>query len=103
MEKSGKGLAVLGKLVSEDAYPNLVAAHWLLAKIRLDMGKTADAIKSIDKILAIDKGDFDALLAKGILLLRENKPEAAVKVFTQATTKNPRSSDAMFALGWAIA
>ncbi|MHC4849865.1 MAG: tetratricopeptide repeat protein [Planctomycetota bacterium] len=100
-EKSGKALAVLGKLVSEDAYPNLVAAHWLLAKIRLDMGKIPDAVKSIDKILAIDKGDFDALFAKGILLLRQDKPDEAVKVFTQATTKNPRSGDAMFALGWA--
>ena len=100
-KKSGKALAILGKLVSEDAYPNLVAAHWLLAKIRLDMGKTEDAIKSIDRILTIDKGDFDALLAKGILLLKMEKPDAAVKVFTQATAKNPRSSEAMFALGWA--
>ncbi|MHC4937603.1 MAG: tetratricopeptide repeat protein [Planctomycetota bacterium] len=100
-EKSGNALAVLGKLVSEDAYPNLVAAHWLLAKIRLDMGKIEDAVKSVDKILAIDKGDFDALLAKGILLLKQDKADEAVKVFTRATAKNPRSGDAMFALGWA--
>jgi len=100
-KKSTKALETLGKLVSESAYPNLVAGHWLLAKIRIDLNKPNDALKSIDRILAIDKDDFDALIAKGHLLLMADKPGEAVKIFTKAVEKNPRSGEALFALGWA--
>ncbi len=98
--KSAKALEQLGKLVSEDSYPNLVAGHWLLAMIRADMGKFDAAIKSIDKVLAVDKGDFDALIAKGHLLLRADKPVEAGKIFAKAVETKPRSSEAVFALAW---
>ncbi|MEM8886319.1 MAG: tetratricopeptide repeat protein [Planctomycetota bacterium] len=101
LDKQSKALEILGKLVSEEAYPNLVAAHWLLAKIRLDMGKVSDAVKSIERVLVIDKDDPDAMLAKGMLQLREDKPGEAVKTFEKIVAKDPRSADAQFALGWA--
>jgi len=100
-EEPEKGLKILGTLVSEDNFPNLVAAHWLLALIRADLGNYDDAVESMDRVLAIDKGDFDARMVKGYILLRQGKPTAAAQIFTEAATADPRSSAAVFALGWA--
>lgn len=98
---TNQALQILGTLVGDNQYPNLVAAHWLLAVIRTELDKLDDALQSIERILSIAKDDFNALIAKGQLLLRQGKPAEAAKVFTRATEIKPDSSDALFCLGWA--
>jgi tetratricopeptide (TPR) repeat protein len=98
---STDALALLAKLVSDDNYPRLAAGHWLLAIVRADLGKIDEALQSMDRILAAHPGDYDALMAKGLLLLRQKKPVEAAQVFTKAAEANARSGDALFCLGWA--
>jgi superkiller protein 3 len=100
-KKPDKALQVLGSLVSEDNLPRLVAGHWLLGLIRTDLEKYDDAVKSMDRILEIDKDDFSALIAKGQILLMQVKPMAAAAVFTKAAEQRADSSLAQFCLGWA--
>jgi tetratricopeptide (TPR) repeat protein len=101
MKKSNEALELLGKLVSEENLPNVVAGHWILAVIRVDLERYADALKAMDKVLAIDKDDYDALLAKGQILLQSDKPVEAVAVFKKAAELYPRRGEALFCLGWA--
>ena len=99
-KKSTEGLKVLARLLSEDNLPRLVAGYWVLAHIRADLGKYEDAAKSLDRVLAIDKDDLDAQMAKGRLLLRANKPMEAAKVFLKLTEGRKSLSEAWFGLGW---
>ena len=99
--KSTEALKVLGSLVSEDNLPRLVAGHWLLAYIRTDLEKYDDALKSMDRILEIDKDDFQAMINKGQILLLQKKPMAAAAVFAKAAELRADSSQALFCLGWA--
>lgn len=101
MGESAEAATLLVKLVSDDNYPRLAAGHWLLAMVRADQGKIDEALQSIEKLLVVDVDDYDALMAKGQLLLRK-KPIDAAPVFQKAAEKNPRSSDALFCLGWAF-
>jgi len=100
MGKSDDATALLGRLLADDNYPRLSAGHWLLAMIRADLGKIDEALQSIDKLLAVDVDDYDGLMAKGLLLLKK-KPIDAAPLFQKAAERNPRSSDALFCLGWA--
>ncbi len=100
-KKSDEALKILGNLVSEDNLPRLVAGHWLLGLIRADLQKYDDAVKSMDRILEIDKDDFQALIAKGQILLMQQKPMAAAAVFAKAAEQRADSSLAQFCLGWA--
>ena len=100
-KKPEAALKILGTLVSEDNLPRLVAGHWLLAGIRIDLEKYDDAIKSMDRILDIDKDDFQALIAKGQILLVQRKPMAAAAIFAKAAEQRADSSLALFCLGWA--
>ncbi|MHC4957505.1 MAG: tetratricopeptide repeat protein [Planctomycetota bacterium] len=99
-KKSTEGLKILARLLSEDNLPRLVAGHWMLASIRADMGKFDDAVKSMDKVLEIDKDDADAFMAKGRLLLRAQKPMEAAKVFNKMVELRKDLASAYFALGW---
>lgn len=101
MNNSAEALALLGRLVADDNYPRLAAGHWLIAMVRADQGKIDEALASIERLLVVDVDDYDALMAKGLLLLRK-KPIDAAPVFQKAAQKNPRSSDALFCLGWAF-
>jgi len=100
-KKTTKALKVLGRLVSEDNLPRLVAGHWLLAFIRTDLEKYDDALKSMDRILEIDKDDFQAMIGKGQILLLQRKPMAAAAIFAKAAEQRADSSLALFCLGWA--
>lgn len=100
-KNSAEALTLLGKLVSDDNYPRLVAGHWLMAMVLADQGKIDEALQSVEKLLAVDADDYDALMAKGLLLLRK-KPFDAAPVFQKAAEKYPRSSDALFCLGWSF-
>jgi tetratricopeptide (TPR) repeat protein len=100
-KKTDEALALLKRLVSEDGLPRLVAGHWLVAAIQAEAGKYDDAIKAFDTILTIDKGDHDALIMKGQVLLLANRPMDAVKVFEEAAKSREGSALALFCLGWA--
>jgi superkiller protein 3 len=100
-KKSEEALKILGTLVSEDNLPRLVAGHWMLAFVRTDLEKYDDAVKSMDRVLEIDKDDFQALIAKGQILLLQKKPMAAAAIFAKAAEQRADSSLALFCLGWA--
>jgi len=99
--KSDEAVVLLAKLLSDENFPRLAAGHWLVAMIRADEGNIDDALKSIDKMLAVDVDDYDGLMAKGLLLLQK-KPSDAAPVFQKAAEKYPRKSDPLFCLGWAF-
>ncbi len=101
MNKTEEGLKVLNRLVAEDNLPRLVAGWWMIAVIQLESGKTDEAMKAIDTVLTIDKGDLAASLIKGTLLLKMEKPTEATKVFAEAVKANENSAEALFCLGWA--
>lgn len=100
LDKSDEAVALLARLLADENFPRLASGHWTMAMIRADAGQIDDALKSIDKLLTVDVDDYDALMAKGLLLLRK-KPSDAAPIFQKAAEKNPRSSDALFCLGWA--
>lgn len=99
--KTDEALALLRRMVSEDNLPRLVAAHWLIGSILIEKGAHADALKSLDAILSVDKNDHDALIVKGQVLLALEKPVEAAKVFEEAVKAYPKSGTALFCLGWA--
>lgn len=101
MGNSADAVTLLSRIVAEENFPRLAAGHWLMAMICADMDKVDDAIKAIDKLLAVDVDDYDGLIAKGLLLLKK-RPMDATPVFQKAVEKYPRSGDAFFCLGWAF-
>jgi tetratricopeptide (TPR) repeat protein len=101
MKKSSDALEILGNLISEENLPNVVAGHWLIALIRVDLERYEDALKAMDKVLEIDKDDYQALIGKGQILLQAAKPAEAAKIFSRAVELFPRSGEALFCLGWA--
>jgi len=104
LHRSGKtedALKELRRLVGDDAFPRLVAGHWLIAFLCRETGNRAEAIKTLDRILDIDKNDHTALIAKGSFLLEDRQTIEAVKVFQKAVELNPKSGEALFCLGWA--
>ncbi len=104
LHRTGKGedaLKELRRLVGDDAFPRLVAAHWLIAMICRESGNRSEALKTLDRILDIDVNDLTALIAKGSILLEDRQTIEAVKVFQKAVELNPKSGEALFCLGWA--
>jgi tetratricopeptide (TPR) repeat protein len=101
MGNSADAVTLLARTLADDNFPRLAAGHWLMAIIRADTGQIDEALKSIDKLLAVDVDDYDGLIAKGILLLK-TKPMDAATAFQKAVEKYPKSGDALFCLGWAF-
>ncbi|MCK6461862.1 MAG: tetratricopeptide repeat protein [Planctomycetes bacterium] len=101
MGSSADAVTLLSRILADDNFPRLAAGHWLMAVIRSETDQIDEALKSIDRLLAVDVDDYDGLIAKGLLLLK-NKPMDATAVFQKAVEKYPKSSDALFCLGWAF-
>lgn len=99
--KSDKALEILTKVVSDAYAPRLVAGWWLLAVIHDENKDYGKALEAVDKVLSIDKEDWDALLAKGAIHLRAGQPNEAVKVFTHCTELRKEAGLGYFCLGWA--
>ncbi len=99
--KSDKATEALNRLLAEDNLPNLAAGWWVVASIRIDQKKYAEALKAFDKLIALSKGSAATLIAKGQVLLIQGQAAEAAKVFEKAVAASPRSSSALFCLGWA--
>jgi tetratricopeptide (TPR) repeat protein len=101
MGSSADAVTLLARILADDNFPRLASGHWLMALVRAETGQIDEALKSIDRLLAVDVDDYDGLIAKGILLLQK-KPMDAAAAFQKAVEKYPKSGDALFCLGWAF-
>lgn len=100
-DKTDRAVESLTRLLSEGNFPRYAAGYWMLAVIQAEAGQGKKALDALDKLLALAPKHLHALIAKGQLLLQENQPLEAVKVFTAATEAKPDSALAVFCLGWA--
>lgn len=100
-EKLDRATEVLDELLSENGLPRMVAGHWVRARILTETGDFDGALKAMDTVLGIDKDDPAALMAKGNILLLQEKPNDAVKVFQEVVKQRANSAEAIFALAWA--
>ncbi|MGH7163565.1 MAG: tetratricopeptide repeat protein [Planctomycetota bacterium] len=100
-DKTDKAMEILGRVVADDNLPRLVAAHWLAAIIQSETGDFAKALAALDRVLAVDRDDFQALLARGQIQLRAGQPAEAAKTFTKASEARPNAPLALFCLAWA--
>ena len=99
--KTDQALKELNNLLGPDNLPRLVAGHWLIASILAETGDYEGAIGALDKVLAIKKDDPRTLMAKGSLLLKQDKPILAVAIYAKVAELMPRSPEPVFCLGWA--
>lgn len=69
-----------------------------LAAIDRDLGRNDDAYGKLDRVLASDQTNLQALLVKTTFLLADRKTEAALANATLTTEKHPNSAAAFFIL-----
>lgn len=78
-------------LAGEAATPyDVVATHVNRGILRSRMRNIEGALQDFDAALALDPNQPEAYLNKGVVLIRQNSPDAAVPLFTMALEKNTR-------------
>jgi putative PEP-CTERM system TPR-repeat lipoprotein len=98
---AGRAQDAIGRLtplVSTSGSP-VPGAQQRLARAYAASGDRGKARDLVDKILAADKGNLDAQLLKGQLLLAEGQREEALVAVRDAVNAYPRSAEAQFLLG----
>jgi tetratricopeptide (TPR) repeat protein len=69
---------------------DIVATHVNRGILRSRLGDMAGAMRDFDAALAIDPNQPEAYLNKGVVLIRQDNPDAALPLFTMALEKNTR-------------
>ncbi|MDH5542841.1 MAG: tetratricopeptide repeat protein [Nitrospinota bacterium] len=65
---------------------------------KMEGGRNAKALKSVEKALAIDPGNFEALMLKGNILRDEGKFKDAVEIHSLALAQRPKDKEAIIQL-----
>ncbi len=73
-----------------EAHPNDFAIHKKLVALLRKRGKWEEAIKCLDIIIKHNPGDVESFNQRGIILLKNNKPNEAIVDFELALSKKPR-------------
>ena len=68
----------------------VVATHVNRGILRFRAGDVGGAIRDYDKALELDPNQPEAYLNKGVVLIRQERADAAVPLFTMALEKNTR-------------
>jgi len=69
----------------------------LTIKARAQLGKKQiDCKVTLDRIFAIDRGNVDAVLMKGILLVQEKNYEEALRIFHSLSDRMPAKAELLF-------
>ena len=76
--------------------PEFARAHYRLTEIYLERKQYNEVSAEIEKLLAINDSDSEALMLRTRLKLAENKPGEAVKDLEEILKKQPSSRDALF-------
>jgi Flp pilus assembly protein TadD len=70
-----------------------------LASAQVELGRYADAEKSVTKALSLDPEDFFSLYVLGRIRFRENKMDEALNALSRSAQSNPDYADAQNYLG----
>lgn len=81
------------------APPSAVDANVRLAVLDRASGNAGEATKRLDRVLATDAKNLQALLLRSSFLLSEGKPEDALKAAQAAVESHPDAASAFFTLG----
>lgn len=79
-------------------HPDRPRSFYLLAEAFLKLGRTSDAMQSLQRLDAISGGDFRTELNTGVLLGRFHLYADAIRYFQTALKLNPASDDAKYNL-----
>ena len=79
-------------------HPDRPRSLYLLAESFLKLGRTSDAMQSLQRLDTISGGDFRTQLNTGVLLGRFHLYEDAIRYFQAALKINPASNDAKYNL-----
>jgi tetratricopeptide (TPR) repeat protein len=77
----------------------VAAVKLRLARAHASAGDMSKATALVDDVLKANKGDADAQLLKGRLLLQQGQGDAALTSVRAAASTNPSSAEAQFTLG----
>ncbi len=70
-----------------------------MAQLSTEMGKTADAISYLQRLLKVDAGNTEARLELGRLLYETNDVQGAMRETSKILESNPKQVDALYNLG----
>lgn len=76
--------------------PEYAAARYRLGEIFLDRKENEKVSEQVEKLLAVNDGDTQALLLRARMKLQENNAEDAVKDLEEILKKQPSQKDALF-------
>jgi tetratricopeptide (TPR) repeat protein len=76
--------------------PEFVRARYRLAEIHLERKETARVSEQIEKLLAINDTDAEALMLRARLKMQDNKADEAVKDLEEVLKKQPSLKTALF-------
>jgi len=72
-----------------------VTAVFEEARVHVACGRLDEALGALDRVLAADPGQAEALLLKATVLLEKRQDEAALELCRAAVASAPRSSEAL--------
>ncbi|MEW6238231.1 MAG: tetratricopeptide repeat protein [Candidatus Omnitrophota bacterium] len=82
-----------------DASPSILAARIGKARCLSRLDRETEALGELDKVLAIQANHRDALLAKGSILSKQGKQDAAIYIFNAILKNDPNDELAWYNLG----
>jgi Flp pilus assembly protein TadD len=82
--------------------PELIQAHYGLATLLKNQGKSAEAIAEFEKALALDPEDADILYNVGVLHARQRQFKEAVEALGRARQVDPNSMSVRYQLARAL-
>jgi tetratricopeptide (TPR) repeat protein len=72
---------------------SLLEARYYLGLALIDLGRTADAIKELEQVVAANAGRPEAFLALGTVYTQSGRFDDAIKVLTEGTKLDPSRAD----------
>jgi len=82
-----------------DASPSILAARIGKARCLSRLNRETEALGELDKVLVVQPNHRDALLAKGSILSKQGKQDAAIFIFNAILKNDPNDELAWYNLG----
>ncbi len=99
LQESDVDAARKGLDVAATLDPNQIRSHIVLAQLALGRGDVAECESRLKLAYRIDAAHPHALVTEGNLRFSQNRPEDALKLFTQAAQRAPNDALAVSSLG----
>ena len=91
-----EALTILNRLV--EAYPDYAEAWNKRATLFFSMGREAESLADIDRVLALEPRHFGALSGRGMILAKQKKYGEALDAYRGALEMNPQLEDVKAAI-----